>query len=184
MVPPPCVRTLARVLRRDSTAPRRRGQPSLTQKETLRTTSEPPLTIVYSKNNTLSRENGAARWWCVVDGSRSFLVRGEWPASWEPQEEGMMSIAASFPSVKKPRFMSIRRKEPIWLKVMLASLRQLRIIYIWCLVQALLASCNAEPAHNTTKYFVPNLRWGCQSHRFTWNKGYECIEWKMIIVCE
>jgi hypothetical protein len=32
------------------------------------------------------------------------LVRGEQPARWEPQEEGVMSIAASFPSVKKPRF--------------------------------------------------------------------------------
>jgi hypothetical protein len=32
------------------------------------------------------------------------LVRGEWPASWEPQEEGMMSIAAGFPSIMKPRF--------------------------------------------------------------------------------
>jgi hypothetical protein len=31
-------------------------------------------------------------------------VRGEWPASWEPQEEGMMSIAASFSSIMKPRF--------------------------------------------------------------------------------
>jgi hypothetical protein len=41
-----------------------------------------------------------------------------------------------------------------------------------------------EPAHNTTKYFVTNLRWGCQSHRFAWNKGYERIEWKTIEVCE
>jgi hypothetical protein len=32
------------------------------------------------------------------------MMRGEWPARWEPQEEGVMSIAASFPSVKKPRF--------------------------------------------------------------------------------
>jgi hypothetical protein len=71
----------------------------------------------------------------------------------------MMSIAASFPSVKKPRFNIIQEKsEQIRLKVMLASLQQLRTIYIWRLVQALLASCNAEPAHNTTKYFVPNLR--------------------------
>jgi hypothetical protein len=31
-------------------------------------------------------------------------VRGECPARWEPQEEGMMSIAVDFPSVKKPRF--------------------------------------------------------------------------------
>jgi hypothetical protein len=27
------------------------------------------------------------------------VMRGEWPARWEPQEEGVMSIAASFPSV-------------------------------------------------------------------------------------
>jgi hypothetical protein len=32
------------------------------------------------------------------------LVCGEWPARWEPQEEGVMSIAAGFPSVQKPRF--------------------------------------------------------------------------------
>jgi hypothetical protein len=31
------------------------------------------------------------------------------------------------------------------------------------------ARYNAEPAHNTTKYFAPNLRWDCQSHRFAWN---------------
>jgi hypothetical protein len=48
--------------------------------------------------------------WRVVDGTRSFLVRGEWPASWEPQEEGMMSIAASFPSAKKPRYVDLGEK--------------------------------------------------------------------------
>jgi hypothetical protein len=31
-------------------------------------------------------------------------MHGEWPACWEPQEEGVMSIAACFPLVKKPRF--------------------------------------------------------------------------------
>jgi hypothetical protein len=41
------------------------------------------------------------RGWC---GSRLSLCVVKWPARWEPQEEGMMSIAASFPSVKKPRF--------------------------------------------------------------------------------
>jgi hypothetical protein len=52
----------------------------------------------------------------LVDGARKLaagakltweqtvLVRGGQPAYWEPQEEGMMSIAASLPSVKKPRF--------------------------------------------------------------------------------
>jgi hypothetical protein len=38
------------------------------------------------------------------------LVRGEQPASWEPQEEGVMSIAAGFPSVKKPRFIVLGEK--------------------------------------------------------------------------
>jgi hypothetical protein len=71
----------------------------------------------------------------------------------------MMSIAASFPSVKKPRFnIDQEKSRQRRLKVMLASLRQLRTIYIWRLIQALLASCNTEPAHNTTKYFAPNLR--------------------------
>jgi hypothetical protein len=31
-------------------------------------------------------------------------MRGEWPARWEPKEEGVMSIAAHFPSIMKPRF--------------------------------------------------------------------------------
>jgi hypothetical protein len=67
-----------------------------------------------------------------------------------------MSIAASFPSVKKPRFYRSGEERAVQLKVMLARLRQLRTIYIWRLVQALLANCNAEPVHNTTKYFAPN----------------------------
>jgi hypothetical protein len=41
----------------------------------------------------------------IVDGG--CLMRGEWPARWEPQEEDVMSIAASFPSVKKPRYVDL-----------------------------------------------------------------------------
>jgi hypothetical protein len=48
-----------------------------------------------------------------VDGFSSF--------SWEPQEEGMMSTAASFSLSKKPRFIESRKKS-ILQKVMLASL--------------------------------------------------------------
>ena len=55
-----------------------------------------------------------------------------------------MSIAASFPSVKKPRFNIDQERRDKRLKVMLASLRQLRTIYIWRLVQDLLASCNGN----------------------------------------
>jgi hypothetical protein len=29
---------------------------------------------------------------------------GKWPAHWEPQEEGVMNIAARFSLSKKPRF--------------------------------------------------------------------------------
>jgi hypothetical protein len=44
------------------------------------------------------------------------------PSSWEPQEEGMMNIAAMFSLSKKPRYVDQERKKPIRLKVMLASL--------------------------------------------------------------
>jgi hypothetical protein len=41
------------------------------------------------------------------------------------------------------------------LKVMLASLRRPWTIYIWRLVQALLASCNAESAHKQPNTSLP-----------------------------
>jgi hypothetical protein len=39
------------------------------------------------------------------------LMRGEWLAHWEPQEKGLMSIAASFPSVKKLRFNILQERK-------------------------------------------------------------------------
>jgi hypothetical protein len=72
----------------------------------------------------------------------------------------MMSIAASFPSVKKPRFNIVQEKSrQRRLKVMqtgLITLQQGRRLTI--LVDSSSANSNAEPAHNTTKYFAPNLR--------------------------
>jgi hypothetical protein len=50
-------------------------------------------------------------WWRVNNVGADVLVRGERPARWEPQEEGMMSVAASFPSVKKPRFIDQERRD-------------------------------------------------------------------------
>jgi hypothetical protein len=35
------------------------------------------------------------------------------PSSWEPQEEGMINIAARFSLNKKPRYVGQERKEPI-----------------------------------------------------------------------
>jgi hypothetical protein len=48
-------------------------------------------------------------------------VDGFSPSSWEPQEEGMMSTAASFSLSKKPRFIESRKKS-ILQKAMLTSL--------------------------------------------------------------
>jgi hypothetical protein len=48
-------------------------------------------------------------------------VDGFSPSSWEPQEKGMMSTAASFSLRKKPRFNRIQEKAKLQ-KVMLASL--------------------------------------------------------------
>jgi hypothetical protein len=90
---------------------------------------------------------------------QTVLVRGVWPARWEPQEEGMMSAAATFPSVRN-QGLSTRRRETMT-------------------TEGVCGTCT-----HTNKYFAPNLRWGCQSHRFAWNKGYECIEWKIVVICE
>jgi hypothetical protein len=61
-----------------------------------------PLAEVFHSSLATVPENSAdtPSWY----GRSEVLVRGEWPARWEPQEESMMSIAADFPSVKKPRF--------------------------------------------------------------------------------
>jgi hypothetical protein len=38
-------------------------------------------------------------------------MRGKKPSRWEPQEEGVMNIAADFPSVKKPRYVDQERSK-------------------------------------------------------------------------
>jgi hypothetical protein len=47
-------------------------------------------------------------------------MRAGWPPSWEPQEEGMMSIVTNFPSVRN-QGLSVQEKAKLQ-KVMLASL--------------------------------------------------------------
>jgi hypothetical protein len=93
----------------------------------------------------------------TIVGCCSLCVVNDQPVG-KPQEEGVMSIAASFPSVKKPRLSILERRDKR-LKVMqtgLIALQQGRRLMI--LVDSSSASSNAEPAHNTTKYFAPNLR--------------------------
>jgi hypothetical protein len=69
-----------------------------------------------------------------------------------------MSIAAGFPSVKKPRFIVLEEERQTtegdadWL-----NSTPTRAPFT-TLVDSSSASSNAEPAHNITKYFVPNLR--------------------------
>jgi hypothetical protein len=44
-----------------------------------------------------------------LDAARCVDVKS--PSSWEPQEEGMMSTAASFSLSKKPRFVSLGKSQ-------------------------------------------------------------------------
>jgi hypothetical protein len=57
------------------------------------------------------------------------LLRLMVPARWEPQEEGVMNIAARFFPQLRNRGLSFMERRDKRLKVMLASLRQLRTIY-------------------------------------------------------
>jgi hypothetical protein len=85
-------------------------------------------------------------------------VRGERPARWEPQEEGVMSIAASFPQLRNQGLSFLERRDKR-LKVMQTGLIALQQGHRFTiLVDSSSANSNAEPAHNTTKYFAPNLR--------------------------
>jgi hypothetical protein len=69
-----------------------------------------------------------------------------------------MSISASFPSVKKPRYVDLREERQTtegdadWLNNT-PTRAPLTI-----LVDSSWANGNAEPAHNTNEYFAPNLR--------------------------
>jgi hypothetical protein len=81
------------------------------------------------------------------------------PSSWEPQEEGMMSIAARFFPQLRNQGMSVRRGrsqttegDADW-----PNNTPTRAPFM-TLVDSSSTGSNAEPAHNTTKYFAPNLR--------------------------
>jgi hypothetical protein len=69
-----------------------------------------------------------------------------------------MNIAADFPSVKKPRFIVLGEERQTtegdadWLSDSFGQ-----FIY-GASSKLFFASSNVEPAHNTTKYFVPNIR--------------------------
>jgi hypothetical protein len=67
------------------------------------------------------------------------------------------------------RMLNFRR----WCLLASRHSRQWRQKTCWCVVDvwASSPSSNVKSAHNTTKNFAPNLRWGYQSHRFAVNKG-------------
>jgi hypothetical protein len=51
-------------------------------------------------------------WWRGIEGARELdcVCRWrKWPASWKPQEQGLMNIAASFSLSKKQGYQSSRR---------------------------------------------------------------------------
>jgi hypothetical protein len=41
----------------------------------------------------------------------SGVMRGEWPAHWEPQKEGVMSIVARFPLVRNQGLSFLERRD-------------------------------------------------------------------------
>jgi hypothetical protein len=60
-----------------------------------------PLTAPCTNDKTRQERADAAQcWWYKA------------PSSWEPQEEGMMSTAASFSISKKPRYIDLKGKKP------------------------------------------------------------------------
>jgi hypothetical protein len=72
--------------------------------------------------------------------------------------EGVMSTAASLPSVMKPRFIEPVGERTKLKKVMLASFVTLRTRALdQLLVGVSSPSSNVKPALNTNKYFAPNL---------------------------
>jgi hypothetical protein len=76
----------------------------------------------------------------------------------ETPREGLMNIAASFPSVMKPRYINPVGKS----QTPVGDARYLRDTPtrapLMILVSASSISSNVEPAHNITNNFAPNLR--------------------------
>jgi hypothetical protein len=73
--------------------------------------------------------------------------------------EGVMSTVASLPSVVKPRYIEPVGERTKLKKVMLASFVTLRTRAPDKLLGGVSSpSSNMKPAHNTNKYFPPNLR--------------------------
>jgi hypothetical protein len=106
----------------------------------------------------------ACSWWLL------------WPGSWEtPSGKYDKHSSKSFPSVRN-QGISIRRRADNMTEGDACKLRDSSGQFIGRLVQDLLCEQQRGTCTHTTKYFVSNLRWGCQSHRFAWNKGYERIE--------
>jgi hypothetical protein len=66
----------------------------------------------------------------------------------------------AFPS-ERNQGLIVSRKKPNSRRWCWLASRQLWTIYKAPRPVLCFTSCNAEPAHNTTKYFAPNLRWGC-----------------------
>jgi hypothetical protein len=89
--------------------------------------------------------------WHVVDDDYGQTVG-------KPQVESMMSTTASlFPQLETKVYRS-GEEQIVRLKVMLASFTTAPDNLYGASSKLCFARSNVEPAHNTTKYFVPNLR--------------------------
>ena len=90
------------------------------------------------------------------------LIRVNHTSVGGPQEEGMMSVVASFPQFWNQGYRTSRNWE--------RRSCQLRLV-------------DVEPAHNTMKIFCPNETVRLSISPACWKQKIRCIVWKMIVTC-
>jgi hypothetical protein len=92
---------------------------------------------------------------CWDDGTRKELVPSSISSPLGTPRGRCDEYSSKIFSQLRNQGMSILERRDKRLKVMLASLRQLWKIYLWRLVQALLANCNVEPTHTQPSTLLP-----------------------------
>jgi hypothetical protein len=103
-------------------------------------------------------------------------------SSWEPQEEGMMSTAASSSLSKKPRFVSPGKSQMS--EGDACKLRDSSEQFIRRLVQALLCERQRGTCTQHNQILCPQLTMRLSISLVCLKQRNERIEWKAIVICE
>jgi hypothetical protein len=122
--------------------------------------------------------------WCRPHAPETYrrcpLMRGEWPARWEPQEEGVMSIVAHFPSVRNQGLISIRRKADNdswrWCLLVCDSSRQ----FIYGASSKLCLLTATWNLHTHNQVLCSQLAMRLSISPVCLKQRYERIEWKIV----